>query len=78
MIQLISGTQLLTGILLLSGVFVPFALVLIAPVIVNIICFHIFLAPASIGPGAVALLLEIFLVIAYRRAFAPMFSCQRR
>ncbi len=72
MFQLIMGTQLLVAILLLLNCFVPLALALIAPVIVNIIAFHIFLAPSGIGPGAVVLVLEIYLAWEYRKAYRPM------
>ena len=41
MFQLIAGTQLLAGVLMVINRFVPFALVLIAPVIVNILAFRI-------------------------------------
>lgn len=72
--QLIMGTQLLTGVLLLANRFVPLALAIIAPVIVNIIAFHLFLAPAGMGPGLLALVLELYLAWAYRHTFAPMLS----
>src|SRR5258706_7311783 len=49
MMPLVIGTQLLVGVLLLLDLFVPVALALIAPIIVGIVCFHLFLAPA---PGA--------------------------
>jgi uncharacterized membrane protein YphA (DoxX/SURF4 family) len=74
MFQLIAGTQALVGVLLLVNRFVPLALVLIAPVIVNIIAFHLFLQPAGIVPGSIALILEIYLVHAYRNAFRPMLA----
>src|SRR5205823_3201049 len=51
MMPLVMGTQLLTGILLLVNRFVPLALALLAPILVGIITFHIFLAPASIAPA---------------------------
>ena len=66
MFPLIMGTQTIVGVLLLVTRFVPLALVLIAPVVVNIIGFHVFLAPAGIGPGVVVMGLEIYLVWAYR------------
>jgi len=72
MFAMVSGTQLLVGILLLSNCFVPLALALIAPVIVNIIAFHVFLAPSSLGPGAVVLLLELYLAWSYRGAYRSM------
>ena len=61
MIPLIFTTQTLGGALLLVNRFVPLALALLAPVIVNIILFHLFLAPSSIPPAIVVLVLELFL-----------------
>jgi uncharacterized membrane protein YphA (DoxX/SURF4 family) len=72
--KLVVATQLLVGVLLLMNLFVPLALVLIAPVIVNIIAFHAFLAPSGIVMGAIALLLEIYLAWTYRKAFLPMLA----
>ena len=66
------GTQLLVGVLLLLNRFVPLALALIAPIIVGILTFHIFLAPATIVPGLVILVLELYLAWAYRKAYRPM------
>ena len=74
MIPLIMGTQLLAGLLLLAGRFVPLALALLAPVLVNIICFHLFLDPKGIGPGSFGLLLELYLAWGYREAFTPMLA----
>src|ERR1700689_4093332 len=51
MLPLIFGTQTLVGLLLLINCFVPLALALVAPVIVNILAFHIFLMPSTIPPG---------------------------
>jgi uncharacterized membrane protein YphA (DoxX/SURF4 family) len=76
MFPMIMGTQLLVGVLLLLNRFVPLALALIAPVIVNIIAFHIFLAPSGIGPGAVILALELYLAWAYRSSFRPMLAAR--
>jgi hypothetical protein len=78
MMQLISGTQTLVGVLLLSNCFVPLALALIAPVVVNIIAFHIFLMPSTIAPGIVVLVLELFLAWAYRKSFAPMLALRAK
>jgi uncharacterized membrane protein YphA (DoxX/SURF4 family) len=74
MFPLVMGTQLLVGILMLLNRFVPLALALIAPVIVNIIAFHVFLAPSGLGPGAVILLLEIYLAWAYRKHYRSMLA----
>ena len=74
MMPLVMGTQLLVGVLLLLNRFVPLALALIAPIIVGIISFHVFLAPATIGPAIVVLALELYLAWAYRNAFRPMLA----
>lgn len=58
---LVSGTQVVVGVLLLANRFVPLALALIAPVVVNILAFHAFLAPSGIGPGIVVAALEVYL-----------------
>ncbi len=74
MFPLAMGTQALVGALLLANRFVPLALALIAPVIVNIIAFHVFLAPAAIGPILFLLVLELYLTWSYRAAFRPMLA----
>jgi len=74
MFPIIMGTQLLVGVLLLLNRFVPLALVLIMPILVNIIAFHLFLQPAGIGPGAFLLALDLYLAWVYRRAYLPMLA----
>jgi len=74
MFPLIFGTQAMVGVMLLVNRFVPLALALIAPVIVNIIAFHLFLEPSGIAPGAVVLALEVYLAWAYRQAYRPMLA----
>ncbi len=78
MFPLIAGTQLLVGVLLLVNRFVPLALVLIMPVLVNIIAFHIFLQPSGIGPGVFFLVLELYLAWVYRKAFLPMLAMRAK
>jgi putative oxidoreductase len=65
---------IVAGVLLLVGRFVPLALVLLGPIIVNILLFHVTLAPSGIVPGLVCAVLEIFLIYAYRGAFAHFFA----
>src|SRR5271166_4498641 len=65
MFFLIFGTQVLGGALLLLGVAVPFALLILAPVVVNIVFFHIFLSPALLPMALVVAALEAFLAWHY-------------
>jgi uncharacterized membrane protein YphA (DoxX/SURF4 family) len=68
----VSATELVVGLLLLANRFVPLALVLLAPIIVCIITFHIAIAPGTIGPGVVVLVMELYLAWAYRDSFRTM------
>jgi len=70
--DVVSGAEILVGVLLLLDRFVPLALALLAPIIVGILTYHIYMAPASIGPGIAVFIMEIFLAWAYRSAFRPM------
>jgi uncharacterized membrane protein YphA (DoxX/SURF4 family) len=74
MFPLIKGTELVAGALLLSNRFVPLALVLLAPVVVNIVAFHAFLAPAGLGIAIAVLAVELALAWAYRGAYRPLLA----
>ncbi len=67
-----SGAEILVALLLLTNRFVPLALALLAPIVVGIITFHVAVAPATIGPGIVVTVMELYLAWAYRGAFRPM------
>ena len=62
------------GALLLAGYFVPLALVLLAPVIVNILGFHLFLdlSGQGLGMAIVILALHLFLPSQHWKAYAPL------
>ena len=67
--------QLTGGLLVLVGRFVPLGLTILAPVIVNILLFHITMEGGKdIVPGLVAALFELFLIFAYRLSFRGLFD----
>jgi putative oxidoreductase len=68
--------QLLGGLLLLSGFFVPLALTLLAAELYNILAFHLTLAPASIPPALVASVLWILVFLQYRESFKGIFTAK--
>jgi putative oxidoreductase len=68
--------QLLGGLLLLSGYFVPLALTVLAAELYNILAFHLTLAPASIPPALVASVLWILVFLHYRKSFTPIFNAK--
>lgn len=73
MFPLIKATELLAGLLLLSNRFVPLALTVLAPIVVNIVAFHLFLAPAGLLLPLVITALGVYLASSERRVFAPFF-----
>ena len=66
--------QVLGGLLLLFGFFVPLALTLLAAELYNILAFHLTMAPASIPPALVASVLWVLVFIQYRESFKGIFS----
>jgi uncharacterized membrane protein YphA (DoxX/SURF4 family) len=76
MFPLIKGTEVLAGLLLLSNRFVPLALLLLAPVVVNIVAFHAFLAPDGIVIAGVHAALVAYVAWAHRRSFAPLLAAR--
>ena len=72
MFPLIKGTEVLGGVALLSGRYVPLALTVLAPVIVNIVAFHAFLAPSGLPLALIIVALEVYLAWAHRETFRPL------
>ncbi|HEX3772878.1 MAG TPA: DoxX family protein [Polyangiaceae bacterium] len=75
-IPLLCVTEAVAGALLLSNRFVPLALTLLAPVIVNIVAFHAFLAPQGIAIAVVIVALEIYLAFINRTSFRGLLSAR--
>jgi putative oxidoreductase len=66
--------ELVGGILLLVGRFVPLGLTLLAPVLVNIILYHLLFDPKDIAVGVACAIFEAVLLVAYHRNFLPLFE----
>ena len=74
MFPLLKAVEVTAGALLLAGFFVPLALTLLAPIIVNIVAFHLFLAPGNYPVIGLVLAAELYLAWTHRAAFAPMLA----
>jgi putative oxidoreductase len=68
----IGGLQVIGGLLLLIGRFVPLGLTILGAIIVNIWLFHLLMAPEGLPPAIFVTVLEIFLVWRHRDAFAGL------
>ena len=69
----VAGVQVIAGTLLLVNRFVPLALALLAPVLANILVFHLTMQPRGLPPGIFATILWIILAWRFRAYFAPLF-----
>jgi putative oxidoreductase len=70
----IFAIQVIAAVPLLINRYVPLALTLLGPVIVNILCFHIFMAPAGLPLALVVTVLWILVYFNSRAAFAGLFQ----
>ena len=73
-LYIVGGLEIIIGFLLLINRWVPFALLLLAPITVNIVLFHIFLDLPEIGFALVVAGLNIVLIYKYWKAYTPLFT----
>jgi uncharacterized membrane protein YphA (DoxX/SURF4 family) len=66
---LLKGTEVLAGLLLLSGRYVPLALTVLAPISINIFAFHAFVAGGGMALPIVILALQLYLAWHNRAAY---------
>lgn len=69
----VSGFQVVGGLFLIGNRFVSLAIAILAPVIVNILCFHIFMMPSGLPLAVLVAVIWSFLAYRHRRDFAALF-----
>jgi putative oxidoreductase len=72
-IWVVAALQVIGGLLLLIGRYVPLGLVLLGAVLVNILLYHLFLSTAGIPLAIVATILWFIVFYAYRQYFSGIF-----
>jgi uncharacterized membrane protein YphA (DoxX/SURF4 family) len=70
----VAALQVVGGVLLLVNRYVPLALVLLGPVIVNIICYHVFLNPSGVLLAVIVTILWLVVFYDRRQAFSGIFA----
>ena len=70
----IFALQIIPAVLLLANRYVPLALTILAAIIVNILSFHILMAPSGLPLAVIVALLWVFVFIDVRRAFSGLFQ----
>jgi hypothetical protein len=71
-VWLIGATQVVSGALFLAGRYVPLAIALSGPVILNIVAYHITMQPHGAQPAVLAAICWLFLFWRYRESFRPL------
>ena len=66
--------QIIGGLLLLIDRYVPLALVILAPIIVNITLFHLLMAPSGLPLAAFVVILWLVLAFYCRNHFNGLFA----
>jgi uncharacterized membrane protein YphA (DoxX/SURF4 family) len=79
LLPLKSGVEVVSGVMILTGLFLPLGLTLFAPILVNIVGFHLYLDDPVKGVlGYAMLLLELFLVWAYAPSYRGVLAALGR
>jgi uncharacterized membrane protein YphA (DoxX/SURF4 family) len=71
---LLRGLEILIGIALISGRFVPLALAVLAPISLHIFLFHAFVMIANLPLAIIILVLHIFLIVKYWDYYKQIFT----
>lgn len=69
----LKGLEVTLGALLLLGAFVPLVLVVLMPISLNILLFHVFLTDNPVM-GIVIVALQLYLAWSYRSYYKPLFT----
>ena len=75
-LYVIFGFQVIAGALLLANRYVPLAVAILAPVLVNILTFHALMAPAGLPLAVFVAILWCVLFISVRPAFSGLFQAR--
>ncbi len=76
-LTVVVAIEIVTGVLLLLNRYVPLALTLIAPVIVNIVLYHVLLEPSGLPLAIVATVLWVLAAANVRSAFLGLLQPER-
>lgn len=74
MMKLVKAIEVAVGIMLLLNVMSALSLILIAPIVVNILLFHIVLAPEGAIMGIFVTALTLIAAYEQKEKYAPLFK----
>lgn len=70
---LVAAIQLVGGVLLLVNRYVPLAITILGPVIVNILFYHLLMEPKGLAVAVPVAILWVILLVKNRQYFASLF-----
>ncbi|MFT4571874.1 MAG: putative oxidoreductase [Hyphomicrobiaceae bacterium] len=69
LMDMVGAVEVICGAALVSGFFVPLSLVILAPISINIVVFHLVLDPGGVVPALLIGGLNLFLGITHLRSY---------
>lgn len=66
--------EIIIGLLLLLKKWVPFSLILLAPISINILLFHLFLDVSGLAVAIAIVAINIILIYKYWKSYRPLFQ----
>ena len=72
-LKVVGILEIFIGLLLVLNRWVPFALILLAPITVNILLFHLFTGKPGMIPALIVILLNAILIYKHWKAYRPLF-----
>ncbi len=66
--------EMVCGLALITGFFAPLAVVVIFPITLNILLYHIFVVPEGTLIGVLLMVANLFLAFYYREKYKPLFT----
>ncbi|MEM7184449.1 MAG: acyltransferase [Spirochaetota bacterium] len=73
---IVKAIEVLAGGMVLSGMFVPLALILIAPITINILLYHVFLDPQGLAMAIALVILQLIIAWGYWPSFQGVLARQ--
>tara|TARA_R110000772_G_scaffold60386_1_gene136468 strand:- start:46 stop:336 length:291 start_codon:yes stop_codon:yes gene_type:complete len=73
LLKVVGIFEIIIGLLVLFNKWVPFALILLAPISVNILLFHLFLDIPGLFPALIVVVLNAILIYKHWKVYRPLF-----
>lgn len=73
-LYIVAALEIIIGLLLIIKKWVPFALILLAPISINILLFHIFLDVSGILVAIAMVTINVILIYKYWKSYRPLFQ----